>query len=292
MSDVSITDLIAEARKVFRESPGWELGIQPGTETDLLRRLADALESVTAPTEDERIQWAPSGDVTQGKPEEVAQFLASSDGKVRGYAWGTGLGFIFQTEHGPIEVQPGDWISRNPDGRFGVTSVTAPTEDERALAILAAHGFHDPRSVLEQVNEAIIDDLSFTARDGVSHALWSMGGWIKHKGCPNNPKHGNADAEYENGCKTCEIYLLAVADALLAVRTPVTAPTDATAEMEWAARFTYDGLADPVYYEWPDLLSVERFIKNPPLWFDRPQPVIEKAVVQRSKAGPWVEVTS
>tara|TARA_R110002049_G_scaffold145095_1_gene307355 strand:+ start:173 stop:772 length:600 start_codon:yes stop_codon:yes gene_type:complete len=121
--EVSIPDLIAEAR---RNIEGF-MNDRESIDLDAYSDLLSALESVTGPTESERIQWAPSGDVTQGKPEEVAQFLASSDGKVRGYAWGTGLGFIFQTEHGPIEVQPGDWISRTPDGRFVITSVTAPT---------------------------------------------------------------------------------------------------------------------------------------------------------------------
>jgi len=45
MPDVSITDLTTEARKKFRESPGWELGIYPGSDLDLVRRLADALEA-------------------------------------------------------------------------------------------------------------------------------------------------------------------------------------------------------------------------------------------------------
>ena len=117
----------------------------------------------------------------------------------------------------------------------GLESVTVPTENERALAILTAHGFHDPKAVLEAVNTAIIEDRSFTTREGVSHELWSMGGWIKHKGCPNNPKHGNADAEYENGCKTCESYLLAVADALLATRLPV------PVEPEYEYGFSADG---------------------------------------------------
>jgi len=171
--DVSITDLIAEARKAFRESAGWELGIRPGSELDLVRRLADALESVTV-----------------------------------------------------------------------------PTENERALAILTAHGFHDPKAVLEAVNTAIIEDRSFTTREGVSHELWSMGGWIKHKGCPNNPKHGNADAEYENGCKTCESYLLAVADALLATRLPV------PVEEDKPRKFTLEQRADLIDFARSAIQSV------------------------------------
>ncbi|MGV8912221.1 MAG: hypothetical protein ACOH14_06335 [Rhodoglobus sp.] len=54
MSDVSITELIAEARAKFKDSPGFELGILPGSALDIVRRLADALERVTVPSENER----------------------------------------------------------------------------------------------------------------------------------------------------------------------------------------------------------------------------------------------
>ena len=59
-------------------------------------------------------------------------------------------------------------------------------------------------------------------------------------------------------------------------------------EVEWAAQVSYSGLPVPVFFKYPDQLSVERFIKNPPLWFDR-QDVTAKVAVHRTKAGPWIE---
>jgi len=58
-------------------------------------------------------------------------------------------------------------------------------------------------------------------------------------------------------------------------------------ETEWAAKVT--GLSDhsrPVYYEYPDRLSVERFIRNPPLWY-RPRTGEKRVIVSRRKAGEW-----
>jgi hypothetical protein len=49
MSDVSITDLIAEARKAAKRADYYQSG-----EAWLWLRLADALEAVTVPTENER----------------------------------------------------------------------------------------------------------------------------------------------------------------------------------------------------------------------------------------------
>jgi len=37
---------------------GWKIDLYPGSSLDLVRRLTLALESVTAPTEDERIEQA------------------------------------------------------------------------------------------------------------------------------------------------------------------------------------------------------------------------------------------
>ncbi|POH71549.1 hypothetical protein C3B59_00035 [Cryobacterium zongtaii] len=51
-------------------------------------------------------------------------------------------------------------------------------------------------------------------RSWVAQVMWSMGAWLKHPKCRNNPKRGN-DGDYENGCMVCERYLLTAADAVL-----------------------------------------------------------------------------
>ena len=73
-------------------------------------------------------------------------------------------------------------------------------------------------------------------------------------------------------------------DAILALSFPAS-------ETEWAARVTPldTDYGDPRYYQYPDRLSVERFIKNPPLWYDK-RPGETMAVVARRKAGPWMEL--
>lgn len=67
--------------------------------------------------------------------------------------------------------------------------------------------------------------------------------------------------------------------------------TFSASETEWAARVTPldTDYGDPRYYQYPDRLSVERFIKNPPLWYDK-RPGETMAVVARRKAGPWMEL--
>ena len=63
-------------------------------------------------------------------------------------------------------------------------------------------------------------------------------------------------------------------------------------ETEWAARVTpaESDYGEAVYYEYPDRLSVKRFIKTPPLWYSL-RLGETKEVVSRRKAGPWIEVT-
>jgi hypothetical protein len=79
------------------------------------------------------------------------------------------------------------------------------------------------------------------SRDTIAHEMWSMGAWLDHPKCHNNPKRGN-DADYENGCEACGTYLCAVADSILAaVRwlAPIPAPSTIavphTPEEIWAA---------------------------------------------------------
>jgi hypothetical protein len=88
MPDVSITDLTTEARKKFRESPGWELGIHPGSDLDLVRRLADALEAAerdAQQAEDQANNLA--GDVAQLKQQlaAVQAFITKYTGHIGSY---------------------------------------------------------------------------------------------------------------------------------------------------------------------------------------------------------------
>lgn len=66
------------------------------------------------------LQWCPSGNPLDGMPENMARFLASADGKTRGYGHGPGWSMGFGTEHGHIYVRPGEWVVRHSDGRITV----------------------------------------------------------------------------------------------------------------------------------------------------------------------------
>lgn len=66
--------------------------------------------------------------------------------------------------------------------------------------------------VTHMVNDLMGD--ATLERDAVAHVMWAMGAWLEHPKCRNNPKHGN-DADYSNGCKPCQKYLLVIADAIL-----------------------------------------------------------------------------
>ena len=98
-------------------------------------------------------------------------------------------------------------------------SVTAPSDTDRDLLAvgLAKYGpeWWTPDDIQHMVsNLTELDDLD---RGSIAHEMWTMGAWLKHPKCRNNPKRGN-DADYENECAVCEQYLLVVADAILGLR--------------------------------------------------------------------------
>lgn len=69
------------------------------------------------------VQWCPDGNPLNGIPGEVCLLLAE-DHLTHGYGYGDGWTMIFGTARGDIEVQPGQWVVRHPDGHITV-------EDER-----------------------------------------------------------------------------------------------------------------------------------------------------------------
>lgn len=74
------------------------------------------------------LQWAPSGNMLDGKPENMVRFLASAEGKTFGYGWGPGWSIMFGTEHGDITLLPGQWVIKNDDGTFTVSDNSGVTE--------------------------------------------------------------------------------------------------------------------------------------------------------------------
>ncbi|MDF2990259.1 MAG: hypothetical protein K0S37_773 [Microbacterium sp.] len=63
-------------------------------------------------------------------PSEVTRLLATADGKTFGYGWGPGSSIIFGSEHGDIQVEPGQWVVRADDGMITVQD-EEPVDRER-----------------------------------------------------------------------------------------------------------------------------------------------------------------
>jgi len=61
-------------------------------------------------------------------------------------------------------------------------------------------------------------------------------------------------------------------------------------EWEWAVQVAGLNSSEPMYFEFPDPLAADRFIKNGALWYS-PRPNGDpKTLVRRRKAGPWLPV--
>lgn len=56
---------------------------------------------------------------------------------------------------------------------------------------------------------AVLEQDDLTDVHWIAGVLWSMGHGIDHEGC--RYADGDGDADYENGCSTCEKHSLAVA---------------------------------------------------------------------------------
>jgi len=143
-------------------------------------------------------------------------------------------------------------------------------------------------------------------REQVAHTLWTMGAWLDHKKCSNNPEKGNADASYENGCEVCQKYLLAVADSIVLIRAlPV--PSTGTEKPAVTALFALHGLdatgtkavpeptGDPqpqepriIRYLNPESNLIGAAVRNEWGWWvvGRPEPVTEEWLLAH-----FVEVT-
>jgi hypothetical protein len=64
-------------------------------------------------------------------PSEVMRLLATPEGKTFGYGYGPGWSLMFGSEHGDIQVEPGEWVVRHSNGAITVQAVAPePTGEE------------------------------------------------------------------------------------------------------------------------------------------------------------------
>lgn len=151
------------------------------------------------------------------------------------------------------------WCAAKSDHFFADTIPTKsnPAEAEReALSTgLANYGaewwtLDDVQHMVSNLTE--LDDLD---RGSIAQEMWTMGAWLKHPKCRNNPKRGN-DADYENECAVCKQYLLVVADAILGLSLSQPVQVEVTDEMvEKAALAILNRMTWPSLH-WPNLDSL------------------------------------
>lgn len=115
------------------------------------------------------------------------------------------------------------WVDSKIKARLEAAKAEPGTIDREELAEgLAKYGpeWWGTDDVQHMVSNIVED----TSRDAgsVAHEMWTMGAWLKHPKCRNEPGRGN-DGDYSNECEACQAHLLVVADVLIGTQSALAA---------------------------------------------------------------------